>query len=48
VKLETYALDDATSSCDAVPGVIATRDCDSWRGIARALACASAVGGSAG
>jgi hypothetical protein len=30
-----------TSSRDAVPGTIATRDCDSRHGIARAIACAS-------
>ena len=30
-----------TSSHDAAPGAIATRDCASWRRIARAIACAS-------
>jgi hypothetical protein len=30
-----------TSSHDTAPGAIATRDCTSWRRIARAIACAS-------
>jgi hypothetical protein len=32
---------DETSSHDAAPGAIATRDCASWRGKTRAVACAS-------